>query len=37
VTRFDRPSGDPPCGWFDEIDISDGSTPAQLGRPEPPA
>jgi tRNA-Thr(GGU) m(6)t(6)A37 methyltransferase TsaA len=35
VTRFDRPPGDPPCGWFDEIDISDGSTPAGLGPPSP--
>jgi len=35
VTRFDRPPGDPPCGWFDELDISDGSTPAGLGPPTP--
>ncbi|HEY8047265.1 MAG TPA: tRNA (N6-threonylcarbamoyladenosine(37)-N6)-methyltransferase TrmO [Streptosporangiaceae bacterium] len=33
VTRFDRPPGDPPCGWFDDLDISDGSTPAGLGPP----
>ena len=38
VTRFDRPPGDPPCGWFDEVAIGDGSTPAELSRPpQPPA
>jgi tRNA-Thr(GGU) m(6)t(6)A37 methyltransferase TsaA len=37
VTRFDRPPGDPPCGWFDEVAIGDDSTPARLARPEPPA
>ena len=37
VTRFDRPPGDPPCGWFDELEIGDGSTPAGLGPPAPPA
>jgi tRNA-Thr(GGU) m(6)t(6)A37 methyltransferase TsaA len=31
VTRFDRPPGDPRCGWFDELAIADGTTPAQLG------
>ena len=35
VTRFDRPPGDPRCGWFDELTISDGTTPGQLARPEP--
>jgi tRNA (adenine37-N6)-methyltransferase len=35
VTRFDRPPGDPPCGWFDEVAIGDGSTPASLGPPSP--
>ena len=30
VTRFDRPPGDPRCGWFDEITITDGSTPSGL-------
>ena len=35
VTRFDRPPGDPPCGWFDEVAIGDGSTPANLGPPSP--
>jgi tRNA-Thr(GGU) m(6)t(6)A37 methyltransferase TsaA len=37
VTRFDRPAGDPRCGWFDQVTISDGITPAQLGRPTPSA
>lgn len=37
VTRFDRPPGDPRCGWFDQLTISDGTTPAQLARSEPPA
>jgi tRNA-Thr(GGU) m(6)t(6)A37 methyltransferase TsaA len=40
VTRFDRPAGDPRCGWFDQVTISDGITPAQLARsrrqPDPP-
>jgi tRNA (adenine37-N6)-methyltransferase len=31
VTRFDRPPGEPRCGWFDEITMTDGSTPAGLG------
>jgi tRNA (adenine37-N6)-methyltransferase len=30
VTRFDRPPGEPRCGWYDSVSISDGSTPAQL-------
>jgi tRNA-Thr(GGU) m(6)t(6)A37 methyltransferase TsaA len=30
VTRFDRPDGEPRCGWFDEVAIADGATPAQL-------
>jgi len=37
VTRFDRPAGDPRCGWFDHVTISDGVTPAQLAPPKPPA
>jgi tRNA (adenine37-N6)-methyltransferase len=37
VTRFDRPPGDPPYGWFDEVTLDEGSTPAGLTRPEPPA
>jgi tRNA (adenine37-N6)-methyltransferase len=30
VTRFDRPDGEPACGWFDQVDIEDGTTPARL-------
>lgn len=30
VTRFDRPPGEPRCGWYDRVPINDGSTPAQL-------
>jgi tRNA (adenine37-N6)-methyltransferase len=33
VTRFDQPPGDPRCGWFDEITITDGSTPSGLTPP----
>jgi tRNA (adenine37-N6)-methyltransferase len=33
VTRFDRPPGNPRCGWFDELTISDGTTPEQLAGP----
>jgi|SRR6266516_1931494 len=36
VTRFDRPRGDPRCGWYDHAPISDGITPAQLTPPRPP-
>jgi tRNA (Thr-GGU) A37 N-methylase len=35
VTRFDRPPGEPRCGWYDRIPISDGSTPAQLAPGQP--
>jgi len=37
VTRFDRPPGEPRCGWFDHIPIRDGSTPGHLGPPQQPA
>lgn len=30
VSRFDRPQDEPRCGWFDQVDIADGTTPAQL-------
>jgi tRNA-Thr(GGU) m(6)t(6)A37 methyltransferase TsaA len=30
VGRFDRPPGDPACGWFDQIVMSEGVTPAAL-------
>jgi tRNA (adenine37-N6)-methyltransferase len=33
VTRFDRPPGNPRCGWFDEVSIADGTTPGQLAAP----
>ncbi|HKD88448.1 MAG TPA: tRNA (N6-threonylcarbamoyladenosine(37)-N6)-methyltransferase TrmO [Streptosporangiaceae bacterium] len=33
VTRFDRPPGKPRCGWYDEITITDGTTPGQLAQP----
>jgi tRNA (adenine37-N6)-methyltransferase len=28
VTRFDRPAGEPQCGWYDQVPIHDGTTPA---------
>jgi hypothetical protein len=31
VTRFDQPPGLPHCGWFDEVAMQDGTTPASLG------
>jgi tRNA (Thr-GGU) A37 N-methylase len=31
VTQFDRPAGDPRCGWFDGVPMRDGVTPADLG------
>jgi tRNA (adenine37-N6)-methyltransferase len=34
VHRFDRPAGVPRCGWFDELTIPEGVTPAALGRPD---
>jgi tRNA-Thr(GGU) m(6)t(6)A37 methyltransferase TsaA len=30
VQRFDRPPGDPACGWFDRVNIADGITPGRL-------
>jgi len=36
VTRFDRPPGEPRCGWFDHVTINDGITPAQPPPPKPP-
>jgi tRNA-Thr(GGU) m(6)t(6)A37 methyltransferase TsaA len=33
VTRFDHPAGEPRCGWYDHVAISDGITPAQLTPP----
>jgi tRNA-Thr(GGU) m(6)t(6)A37 methyltransferase TsaA len=31
VTRFDRPDGDPRCGWFDQVPLPEGVTPSDLG------
>jgi tRNA-Thr(GGU) m(6)t(6)A37 methyltransferase TsaA len=33
VTRFDRPDGEPRCGWFDGVAMPDGITPSELGGP----
>jgi tRNA-Thr(GGU) m(6)t(6)A37 methyltransferase TsaA len=33
VTRFDRPAEDPRNGWYDTIQIADGTIPATGGRP----
>ncbi len=33
VARFDRPPGEPRCGWFDEVSIDEGTTPARLADP----
>jgi tRNA-Thr(GGU) m(6)t(6)A37 methyltransferase TsaA len=30
VTRFDRPEGEPRCGWFDTVPLPDGVTPSDL-------
>jgi tRNA-Thr(GGU) m(6)t(6)A37 methyltransferase TsaA len=35
VTAFDRPGGEPRCGWFDTVAMPQAVTPEQLGRPEP--
>jgi tRNA (adenine37-N6)-methyltransferase len=37
VTRFDRPAGEPRCGWYDRVPMSDGITPSELRPPRPPA
>ncbi|GAA3527680.1 tRNA (N6-threonylcarbamoyladenosine(37)-N6)-methyltransferase TrmO [Amycolatopsis ultiminotia] len=31
VSRFDRPDGDPRCGWYDTVPIEPGVRPADLG------
>jgi tRNA (adenine37-N6)-methyltransferase len=36
VTCFDRPPGEPRCGWYDEVAMPEGSTPVRLAGPEPP-
>jgi tRNA-Thr(GGU) m(6)t(6)A37 methyltransferase TsaA len=33
VTRFDRPAGEPRCGWLDQVPLVPGVTPGQLGPP----
>jgi tRNA-Thr(GGU) m(6)t(6)A37 methyltransferase TsaA len=30
VSRFDRPDGEPRCGWFDGVSMPEGVTPAEL-------
>lgn len=35
VVRFDRPDGDPRCGWYDTVPMAPGVRPADLG-PAPP-
>ena len=30
VSRFDRPEGEPRCGWFDTVPMPEGVTPADL-------
>jgi tRNA-Thr(GGU) m(6)t(6)A37 methyltransferase TsaA len=30
VTRFDRPGGEPVCGWFDTVSMPIGASPATL-------
>jgi tRNA (adenine37-N6)-methyltransferase len=32
VTRFDRPPGEPRCGWLDSVPMPEGVTPADLAR-----
>jgi hypothetical protein len=36
VTRFDRPAGEPRCGWFDQVTMTDGITLGNLLRPGRP-
>lgn len=39
VARFDRPDGQPRCGWFDSVPLVEGATPSdldpELDRPAP--
>lgn len=35
VTRFDLPPGEPRCGWFDAVELTEGVTPSDLGPPPP--
>jgi tRNA-Thr(GGU) m(6)t(6)A37 methyltransferase TsaA len=36
VTRFDRPPGEPRCGWFDSVPMPARVTPAELTDGSPP-
>jgi tRNA (adenine37-N6)-methyltransferase len=33
VSRFDRPDGEPRCGWFDSVALTEGLAPSDLGQP----
>jgi tRNA (Thr-GGU) A37 N-methylase len=33
VTRLDLPEGEPRCGWFNEVPLTEGATPGQPGQP----
>lgn len=33
VTAFDRPPGEPRCGWFDTVELADGAPPTTLADP----
>jgi tRNA-Thr(GGU) m(6)t(6)A37 methyltransferase TsaA len=35
VTTFDRPPGNPACGWFDDVTMVEGITPAALAAVDP--
>jgi tRNA (Thr-GGU) A37 N-methylase len=37
VGRFDRPDGDPRCGWYDAVPMAPGARPADLGPGQPGA
>ena len=37
VTRFDRPPGEPRCGWFDQVAMRDGSPRLSSPRRSRPA
>lgn len=36
VTRFDRPPGEPRCGWFDDVETPEAVTPEELLLRRPP-
>jgi tRNA-Thr(GGU) m(6)t(6)A37 methyltransferase TsaA len=35
VGRFDRPDGDPRCGWYDTVPMATGVRPSDLGPADP--